>query len=176
MPGHISDHQPDCDLVAKPDTEPLRGWTCTCREQCGDCGRDCTCGVRDDRLAAFLAADDTRSRYTLTSTWASSGAFPSGDTLVQPFASLDEAINSGLHLSCCAGVRSVRVSEGDTVHCEYDRQDNIWNSRTPEARRYAKAGSASDDDSQRRPSPLARWMLRRSADGAAVTPHTKEHP
>ena len=107
MTGHISDHRPGGDLVARPDTG---------------------------------------SMYTLTSTWAPSGAFPAGDTLVQPFASLDVAINSGLHLSCCAGVRSVRVSEGDTVHCEYDRQDNIWNSRTPEARRYAKTGSASDDD------------------------------
>jgi hypothetical protein len=27
----ISDHQATCDLVAKPDTGPLRGWVCTCK-------------------------------------------------------------------------------------------------------------------------------------------------
>lgn len=32
MTGHISDHRDDCDLVAKPDTGPLRGWVCTCKE------------------------------------------------------------------------------------------------------------------------------------------------
>lgn len=27
----MSDHLPECDLVAKPDTGMLRGWICTCK-------------------------------------------------------------------------------------------------------------------------------------------------
>lgn len=83
----------------------------------------------------------TGGAFVVTSDWLGHGTAPA-ERISQAYPTLDEAIHAGLHLSCLSGVTAVTVEHGTTIHCEYDRRDNLWHSRTIEAKRYADTGSA----------------------------------